>query len=77
MLHSLLTQALHGVSGQLHALVDLSQGKNPQYPLQWRVAGAGMDISETSEVCCHCLESHLASSSLQHGHCSNGVILIL
>ena len=27
MLHSLLTLALHAVSGQLHALADLPQGK--------------------------------------------------
>jgi len=39
MLHSLLTLAIHGVSGQLHVLADLPQGKNPQYPLHGRVDG--------------------------------------
>jgi hypothetical protein len=36
--------------------------------------GAGMDKSENSKISRHCLESKLASSSLQRRHYSSEVI---
>jgi len=52
-----LTSALNGVSGHLHALVALPQGKSPLTHTRWICGSVGSKAcldAGRREKCCHC-----------------------